>query len=719
MPIGKSQQVRDERRSGEDRVDKRRPMDRRYRIGVDIGGTFTDLVLIDDSTGERSIGKILTTPKDPSDAVEKGLAELLEREGINASQISTIVHGTTLVTNALIERKGASTALLTTQGFRDAISIGTEHRYDMYDIFIEKPEPLVPRSLRYGVRERMLDDGSVAIRLDDDQVRQIAAELREREVEAVAVSFLHSFRNPTHERRTAQVLAEEAPGITVSLSSDVAAEIREYERTSTTIANVYVRPLVERYLRMLEERLTRLGFGGSLHVMLSNGGTASVETAREFPIRLLESGPAAGALAAAFYGREAGFSEAFSFDMGGTTAKACLIEGGEPLTTSEFEVARVYRLKKGSGLPVKTSVIEMIEIGAGGGSIARVGPLGLPKVGPESAGADPGPACYGRGGRDPTVTDADLILGYLDPNFFLGGRIHLDREAALGAIEEGVARPLGLHPIEAAWGIHQVVNENMANAARIHAIERGKDPRAYPLFAFGGAGPVHAYRVAHALGVPSFVAPLGAGATSAFGFLCAPLSVDFVRSLYGRLNELDWAGVNEALEEMEAEGRDLLRCSGVADADIRVRRLCEIRYAGQGHEVTVELPGGSLGPDEADRLATLYRKEYRRLYNREGPDVPLEALTWRLEVAAPQPEIRLEGEEDGEATSGGQKGVHNIYLPEEEGFREVPVYDRYRLGPGSAFEGPAVIEEKESTDILGPEGRAQIDTALNLIVKWS
>ena len=694
-------------------------MGRGYRVGVDIGGTFTDLVLIDVSTGERSIGKILTTPKDPSDAVEKGLSELLEREGINASQISTIVHGTTLVTNALIERKGASTALLTTQGFRDAISIGTEHRYDMYDIFIEKPEPLVPRSLRYGVRERMLDDGSVAIRLDDDQVRQIAAELREWEVEAVAVSFLHSFRNPTHERRTAQVLAEEAPGITVSLSSDVAAEIREYERTSTTIANVYVRPLVERYLRMLEERLTRLGFGGSLHVMLSNGGTASVETAREFPIRLLESGPAAGALAAAFYGREAGFSEAFSFDMGGTTAKACLIEGGEPLTTSEFEVARVYRLKKGSGLPVKTSVIEMIEIGAGGGSIARVGPLALPKVGPESAGADPGPACYGRGGRDPTVTDADLILGYLDPNFFLGGRIHLDREAALGAIEEGVARPLGLHPIEAAWGIHQVVNENMANAARIHAIERGKDPRAYPLFAFGGAGPVHAYRVAHALGVPSFVAPLGAGATSAFGFLCAPLSFDFVRSLYGRLNELDWAGVNEALEEMEAEGRDLLRGSGVADTDIRVRRLCEIRYAGQGHEVTVELPGGSLGPDEADRLATLYRKEYRRLYNREGPDVPLEALTWRLEVAAPQPEIRLEGEEDGEATSGGQKGVRDIYLPEEEGFREVPVYDRYRLGPGSAFEGPAVIEEKESTVILGPEGRAQIDTAQNLIVRWS
>ena len=694
-------------------------MGRRYRVGVDIGGTFTDLVLIDDATGERAIGKILTTPKDPSDAVEKGLAELLEREGIKASQIGTIVHGTTLVTNALIERKGARAALLTTEGFRDAISIGTEHRYDMYDIFIEKPEPLVPRSLRYGVRERMLDDGSVAIRLDEDQLREIVVELRKQEVGAVAVSFLHSFRNPAHERRVARVLAEEAPGITVSLSSEVAPEIREYERTSTTIANVYVRPLVERYLRVLDERLARLGFGGSLYIMLSNGGTASVETAREFPIRLLESGPAAGALAAAFYGRRTGFSEVLSFDMGGTTAKACLIEGGEPLTTSEFEVARVYRFKKGSGLPVKTSVIEMIEIGAGGGSVARVGPLGLPKVGPESAGADPGPACYGRGGSEPTVTDADLILGYLDPNYFLGGKMRLDREAAVRAIEAGIARPLGLDPIEAAWGIHQVVNENMANAARIHAIERGKDPRAYPLFAFGGAGPVHAYRVARALGVPGFVAPLGAGATSAFGFLCAPLSFDFVRSLYGRLDELDWSGVNEALEEMEAEGRDLLRASGVADADIRVRRLCEMRYTGQGHEVTVELPSGSLGPGDADRLATLYRKEYRRLYNREGPDVPLEALTWRLEVAAPRPEIRLKGEEEGEAISGWQKAAREIYLPEDEGFREVPVYDRYRLSPGAAFAGPAVIEEKESTVILGPEGGAQIDAARNLIVRWS
>jgi N-methylhydantoinase A len=691
--------------------------EKRYRVGIDIGGTFTDLVLIDDATGQRAVGKVLTTHEDPSEAVENGLVELLGQEGVETEQLGTIIHGTTLVTNALIERKGATTALLTTDGFRDAVAIGTEHRYDMYDVFIEKPEPLVPRSLRYGVRERSLDDGSVMLELDEEQVRSIVTELRGRGVRAVAVSFLHSFRNPAHERRVWEILAEEAPEITVSLSSEVAPEIREYERTSTTVANVYARPLVEGYLRSLEDRLRRLGFGGSLYIMLSNGGTASVETACRFPVRLLESGPAAGALAAAFYGRATDFPEVLSFDMGGTTAKACLIEGGEPLRSNEFEVARVYRFKKGSGLPIKVSVIEMIEIGAGGGSIASIGPLGLPKVGPRSAGSEPGPACYGRGGSEPTVTDADLILGYLDPDFFLGGKMRLDREAALRTIEEKIAPPLGLDAVEAAWGIHQVVNENMANAARVHAIERGKDPRAYPLFAFGGAGPVHGYRVARALGVPSFIAPLGAGATSAFGFLCAPLSFDFVRSLYGRLHELDWSGANEALEEMEEEGRDLLRASGVADGDVMVRRLCEMRYVGQGHEVTVELPDGNLGPDDADRLTSVYRKEYRRLYSREGPDVPLEAITWRLEVSSPRPRIQLDGEESdpGEA----RKGEREIYVPEEGGFLAVPVYDRYLLGTSATFEGPAVVEERESTVVIGPESRAEIDGARNLLVRWS
>ena len=693
--------------------------EKRFRAGVDIGGTFTDLVLIDDETGRLAVGKVLSTPEDPSQAVEEGLIELLGQEGVEAGRLGTIIHGTTLVTNALIERKGAVTALLTTEGFRDAVAIGTEHRYDMYDVFIEKPEPLVPRSLRYGVRERALDDGSVMLDLDEEQIRSIVAELRERGVRAVAVSFLHSFRNPEHERRVREILAEQAPEMVVSISSEVAPEIREYERTSTTVANVYTRPLVEGYLHSLEDRLRRLGFRGSLYIMLSNGGTASVKTACRYPVRLLESGPAAGALAAAFYGRATDFSDVLSFDMGGTTAKACLIEGGEPLGTNEFEVARVYRFKKGSGLPVKAAVIEMIEIGAGGGSIASIGPLGLPEVGPRSAGSDPGPACYGRGGNEPTVTDADLILGYLDPEFFLGGKMRLDREAALRSVEEKIARPLGLDTVEAAWGVHQVVNENMANAARVHAVERGKDPRAFPLFAFGGAGPVHGYRVARALGVPGFIAPLGAGTTSAFGFLCAPLSFDFVRSLYGRLDELDWSGANEALNEMEEEGRNLLRASGVADEDVRVRRQCEMRYAGQGHEVSVELPDGSLDPDDADRLTTLYRKEYMRLYSREGPDVPLEAITWRLGVSAPLPEIRLDSGECAANEPGeAQKGEREIYLPEDADFLTVPVYDRYLLGPGAVFDGPAVVEERESTVILGPWGRAEIDGARNLVVRW-
>ena len=689
-----------------------------HRVGIDIGGTFTDLVLIDDASGERAIGKVLTTPDDPSEAVEQGLRGLLEREDVDASQLKTIIHGTTLVTNALIERRGTATALLTTEGFRDAVAIGTEHRYDMYDIFLEKPEPLVPRSLRYGVRERVLDDGSVLRDLDEEQVRAIAGELLERGIGAVAVSFLHGFRNPAHEQRVAEILAEEAPGVAVSLSSEVSPEIREYERTSTTIANVYVRPLVERYLQRLEERLRRLGFDGSFYVMLSNGGTASVETACRFPVRLLESGPAAGALAAAFYGEAAGFSDVLSFDMGGTTAKACLIDGGEPLTSTDFEVARVYRFKKGSGLPVKTAVIEMIEIGAGGGSIARVGPLGLPKIGPESAGADPGPACYGRGGEEPTVTDADLLLGYLDPDFFLGGRMRLDYRAAEKAMRK-ISYALGVDPLEAAWGVHQVVDENMANAARVHAVERGKDPRKYLLLAFGGAGPVHAHRVARALGVPGFVAPLGAGTASAFGFLCAPLSFDLARSLYGRLDELDWDAANAALAEMEEEGRELLRASGVADEDVLVRRLGEMRYVGQGHEVAVKLPEGTLGPDEVGGISAGYRKEYRRLYGREGPDVPLEAITWRVEVSAPRPEI-LQEERGGDprALDEARKGKREIYLPEKDGFAAVPVYDRYRLDPGAAFEGPAVVEERESTVIVGPDSRAEVDGSRNLIVRW-
>ncbi|MGN6699676.1 MAG: hydantoinase/oxoprolinase family protein, partial [Thermomicrobiales bacterium] len=472
---------------------------RPLRVGVDIGGTFTDLMLFDERTGALTIGKVLTTPREPAAGVETGLRETLADAGEQPTAIGGVIHGTTLVTNALIERTGATTALLTTRGFRDAVEIRREGRYDLYDLFLEMPPPLAPRRRRLEVDERILADGTVLEPFDLAQAPALVARLRALGAEAVAIALLHAYRNPAHERALGAALAELAPDLAVSLSSEVAAEMHEYERTSTTLANVYVRPLVERYLRELVTRLDALGLdGAALLIMLSSGGAGTVETARRFPIRLIESGPAAGALAAAHYGRLTGRPDLLSFDMGGTTAKACLIGGGEPLVSADFEVGRVYRFKRGSGLPVRVPVIEMIEIGAGGGSIARVDSLGLLKVGPDSAGAEPGPACYGRGGTLPTVTDADLILGYLDPGFFLGGRMSLDKAAAEAAVAP-LASQLSLDPTDAAWGIHQVVNENMAGAARIHAVERGKDPRSRALFGFGGAGPVHAYRVAEIL----------------------------------------------------------------------------------------------------------------------------------------------------------------------------------------------------------------------------
>lgn len=690
------------------------------RVGVDIGGTFTDLLVYDARDGRFHVGKTLTTPDDPSRAVMTGLGAALEAAGIEPSLVGGIVHGTTLVTNAIIERKGVTTALLTTRGFRDALEMGREHRYDLYDINLEMPKPLVPRRLRIELDERILSDGTVLTPVDPEQVRRIAANLVAQGVEAVAVALIHAWRNPEHERQVASLLAEYAPDLTVSISSEVVPEIREWERTSTTVANVYVRPVVARYLGDLEQALQRLGYTGSLFIMLSSGGVCTVETARTYPIRLVESGPAAGALAASEYGMRAGIANLLSFDMGGTTAKACIIDDGEPLTTSDFEVGRVYRFKKGSGLPIKAPVIEMIEIGAGGGSIARIDALGLLKVGPDSAGADPGPACYGRGGAQPTVTDADLLLGYLDPEYFLGGKMRLDRDAARRAVAT-VAEPLGLTELEAAWGIHQVVNENMAGAARIHAIERGKDPRKYPVFAFGGAGPVHAFRVAEILQSPRLLVPLGAGVTSTVGFLAAPLAFDFVRTYYGGIDDVDWAHINRLFDEMEREGREILGRAGVSQADIRVTRSADMRYVGQGHEVSVPLPEGRLSGDDVPALLRAFEEVYRRLYERTATGNPVEALSWRTSVAAPRPELpleRLASSVDGNpAAEMAIKGERAIFLPEARGMLRVPVYDRYRLAPGAAFAGPAIVEERESTVVLGPSARASIDQYMTLVVE--
>jgi len=683
------------------------------RAGVDIGGTFTDLILVNDQTGELTVGKVLTTPADPSQAVADVLQDALERSSTPAAEVHHVIHGTTLVTNAIIERKGARTALLTTRGFRDAYEIAREHRYDLYDLFLELPQPLVPRHLRLEVDERVYADGTLATAPDADAVARLAAELRDKGIEAIAICFLHSYANPANEQLVGAIVGEIAPDVRVSLSSEVVPEIREYERTSTTVANVYVQGLVERYLRELVKRLERLGIAGELFLMLSSGGISTVETASRFPLRLLESGPAAGALASAHYGQLAGVRDLLAFDMGGTTAKLCVIEDGQPLTSTDFEVDRKYRFKAGSGLPVKVPTVELIEIGAGGGSIARVDSLGLLKVGPDSAGADPGPVCYGRGGRQPTVTDADLLLGYLDPGFFLGGRLKLDLAGAESAVRTQIAEPLGLSTVQAAWGIHQLVNEGMASAARVHAIERGKDPRSLPLFAFGGAGPGHGFGVARILHAPRLIVPFGAGVTSTVGFLSAPLAFDFVRTFYGQLDRLDWVHVNGLFADMAGQGDAILARSGVPSEERRFSRQADLRYAGQGHEIRVDLPDGVLGPDSLAAITSAFESVYRRLYGRTGPEVPLEAVSWRLLASGPRPSVRLRAAER-QGTTAARKGERAVYFPEFGEHRPTTVYDRYQLGPGASIRGPAIIEERESTTIVGPEAEASVDDYLSL-----
>ncbi len=688
------------------------------RLGVDIGGTFTDLVVVDEVTGTLTVGKILTTPKDPAHGVEQGIRSLLQEARVEPAGVRAVIHGTTLATNALIERKGARTALLTTAGFRDALEIRHEGRYDMYDLFIDPPPPLVPRHLRREVPERTLADGSIHRALDEAAARRVVGELVAEGAEAIAICLLHSYVNGTHERRLAALVAEVAPTLPVSCSSDVVPEIREYERASTTTANVYVMPLMGRYLEDLERRLAERGIPGQLYIMQSSGGIALPAEARRLPIRLVESGPAAGALAAAQAARERGATRLLSFDMGGTTAKACVIDGGAPLVAREFEVARADRFKKGSGLPVRVPVIELIEIGAGGGSIARVDRMGLLKVGPDSAGADPGPACYNLGGRLPTVTDADLLLGYLDVEFFLGGRMPLTREAAERAIAEHVARPLGTDVIQAAWGIHRVVNENMAAAARIHGIERGKDLRQYPLFAFGGAGPVHCWQVAHILKVPRILLPHGAGAMSAYGLLAAPLAFDFVRTRRQRLDAADWPDINALYAEMEAEGRALLARAGVAPNDVRVTRLAEMRYLGQGHEVEAAIPGGALSENNLPTITAAFEAAYRALYHRLPQGVPIESLNWRVTIAGPRPQVRLGPvARTGTEAAAAIKTTRPAYFAEADGFVTTPVYDRYRLGPGDVLIGPAIIEERESTAVIGPGARCHVDSGLALVVE--
>ncbi len=676
------------------------------RIGIDIGGTFTDLVLIDDATGAVLVGKSLTTPADPAEGFLQVLSEALARAGRPLTQARTIVHGTTLVTNALIERSGARTALLATRGHRDLVEIGREQRFDLYDLNLHRPTPLAPRWLRFDVPERILADGAVREPLDVPFVEGLAAELVAHGVSAVAVCFLNSYLNPIHEQQAAAAIRRAAPGLRVTLSFEVAPEIREYERATTALANAYVQARLEDYLRALEAELETAGFRGSFLMMQSAGGLAAPETAARFPVRLLESGPAGGVLAAARIAEQAGFSDVLAFDMGGTTAKLSVIEDGAPLVARDFEADRAYRFKRGSGLPIRVPTIDLIEIGAGGGSIARLDSLGLLKVGPESSGADPGPACYGRGGIAPTVTDADLVLGYLDPAFFLGGALALDVEAARAALER-LAAPLGQTIEQTAWGIHQVVNQSMANAARRHVLERGQDPRRLPVLAFGGAGPSHAARVAQALGAPGVIVPPAAGALSALGFLLAPPSFESVRSYPGELARLEWDAVERLLAEMADAGAAQLRAAGVEPERIQHARFAELRYLGQGYEISVPVPSpGSVHP--VAQLQTGFAAAYQKLYQRSGPPVPIEAVSWRVVSSSAPPQLALPRLAGG-APQAALKGERRAYFPDRGGYVATPVFDRQRLGVGARVTGPALIEERESTIVACPGQVARVD----------
>jgi N-methylhydantoinase A len=686
-------------------------------LGVDVGGTFTDFVLIDQSTGRFSVGKRLTTPEDPGLAFVAGAREMLAAAGRSLGEVAKVVHGTTLVTNMLIERKGARTCLITTTGFRDVLEIGRQFRYDVYDLGLENPEPLIPRNLRFEVGERLAVDGSEVVPLDPAEVELVVARLLAEGAESVAICLLHGYKNPVHEQAVRRILQRSCPDLPMSLASEVAPEIREYERVSTVAANAYVQPAAKRYLGGLERRLQQEGLEVVLYLMLSSGGITNVEQAAEHPIRILESGPAAGVLAVSNYAKLLGYQNLVSFDMGGTTAKICLISDGRIAIADEFEVARVHRGKKGSGLPVKAPVVEMVEVGAGGGSIAHIDSLGLLKVGPDSAGASPGPACYGQGGVEATVTDADLHLGFLDPDFFLGGSMKLRRDLAEQAIARLGGR-LGLNADQAALGIQSIVDENMATATRMHIAERGQDPSRFDLFAFGGAGPVHGYGLARSLGLRRVILPLGAGATSALGLLVAPIMAERIRSHYHRLDSPAWAGLNTLLAEMEAEAVRTSIAAGAEAGGVVITRYADVRHIGQGHELRIPIPDGPLGKDRVREIESTFVEAYRRSYGHGAGDIPLEVLTWRVVAQAPPQTVRVRhGATDQIGERPRLKGSRAVYFRESGGFVPVPVYDRYALKVGDRLDGPAIVEETESTVVVGPSASAVIDDLHNLVME--
>ncbi len=683
-----------------------------WRLAVDIGGTFTDLVLLDAAAGRVVVDKTLTTPFAPLDGVRRGVGNLLAKAGVRPAEITApIVHATTLITNALIEGKTGRAGLVTTDGFGDTLLIRDEHRYDMYDLQIEFPEPPIPRNRTFEIDERSGADGVVLRAPTTEAMAALASELSHAQVESVAICFLNSYVNPSNERIVADYLRREL-GVPVCISGEVSPQIREYPRMITTACNAATMPVIGPYLDELQKWLSAEGFGGSVLMMLSNGGVVSADDAARFPIRLVESGPAAGALAGSWFARRMGEDRLLCFDMGGTTAKACLIKDRQPDLTNTFEVARMYRFKKGSGFPVSVPSVDLVEIGAGGGSLARVDQFGLLKVGPESAGAVPGPACYRQGGTELAVTDSDVLLGMVDPTGFLGGDMPLDQVAALDAATR-VASQLGLTPIDTASGIHEVVNQNMAAAARMHAVEQGIDLRGVTVLAFGGAGPVHACAVADLLESDKVVFPVNASVLSAFGTLVSPVRIDLARSMVRSLSAIDPADRDRLLDELRVEGRRVLLAAGVPVDAVTFKYGLDVRYIGQGNEVTVWVGEGDAWPASDVDVRQRFESEYRRMYGLTIPDVDLQAVTWRLSAVSDSAIFEPHAVSLG--TGAAPKGRRPVVFIRGVAAQNVDVYDRSSLGSGDHFSGPAIVEERETTVVIRPGWSVVVDTDGSLV----
>jgi N-methylhydantoinase A len=685
-----------------------------FRVGIDVGGTFTDFALTDDANGVLRMGKVLTTPEDPSLGVLQGLDAMAADAGVAVADIAEAVHATTIATNTVIQRNGPATALLTTEGFRDVLLIGRQKRWELYDNFIDKPLHVIRRRHIWEVPERMTFDGKVLLTLDEEAVRAAARAMVAAGIKAVSVCFLHSYANDAHERRAGEILAEEAPSLSIALSSQVSPVYREYERASTTALNAYLMPAVSSYVRLLQEGLADRGYRRPLFIMQSNGGVATPDVVQQFPIRIIESGPAAGVLTAMRYAEAAGTDNLLSFDMGGTTAKVCLIESGVPSLTGQFEVDMV-KLKKNSGLPINIPAIDLVEIGSGGGSIARV-EMGAIAVGPESASSVPGPICYGRGGTKPTVTDADLVLGYLNPDYFLGGEMKLDLDGAAKGIERVIGAPLGIDVVQAAWGIHEIVTAQMAQAARVVTVGRGKDPRHFAFIPFGGAGPVHGARLARMLGCPRIVFATGAGVKSAIGLLVAEASFDLARTSIMGVDAEAISGIAKVFGDLEVQGREQLAACGIS-GEAGIRRSADMRFVGQGYEINVPLDGREL--TDTKKLRQAFFDAYGEAYGDRAvnPDDRVEIVHFRLTATAPTRKARKDAPA---ARSAGLdravKGERPVYFPETDGYAKTPVYDRYLLGPGDRIHGPAIIEERESTAVILPQSVATVDDEGNIVV---